>query len=524
MSPPARPPSRIATNAATRAPGEGARRAGHPCRPRPHRRVVRRTTASPRRLVDRACHRGRPDLQRGRQHRAAAAARSASAAPEAEMLDRRRRQPGRHRRPRREVGRELGQIDVVRRPGKNGLGAAYRVGLRAAIDRGAEICVQMDADLSHDPAVLPALIANVEHGADLAIGSRYVPGGLTENWPRRRRWLSRWGNRYAAGRARSGDQRRHRGVSRLPLDALERMEFETVAAEGYGFQVEMTYRLVRHRRQGRRVPDHVPGSHRRRVEDVRQASSARPSLLVVKLWVGDFGGRRRRRARRLRAARATVRTSVPVTHGFMRNWVVGGALIPRVHGDDLDGLVLVGNRRRDRTLEWTPPGGVIDHGESMREGLAREVLEETGLVGRRLGGSAATPSSSMRRTGLAAARRGLGDADVVGDIVIADPDGIVEEVRQVASADGEDVAGSQPASGCTCRSATGSTVRSTPQVRSASASSAPIVHIAGRAPRMSVGAASCTSTWTRSTSASSCVDGRTSSASRSSSVAPAREA
>ena len=78
---------------------------------------------------------------------------------------------------------EIGRVGVMHRPGKAGLGAAYRAGLRKAIDAGAEICVQMDADLSHDPAVLPALIANAENGADLAIGSRYVPGGLTENWP-----------------------------------------------------------------------------------------------------------------------------------------------------------------------------------------------------------------------------------------------------------------------------------------------------------------------------------------------------
>ncbi|MEY2415819.1 MAG: dolichol-phosphate mannosyltransferase, partial [Ilumatobacteraceae bacterium] len=97
------------------------------------------------------------------------------------------------------MSEELGRISVIHRSVKAGLGAAYRAGLRAAIDGGAEICVQMDADLSHDPAVLPALIAIAEHGADLAIGSRYVPGGLTENWPRRRRMLSRWGNRYAAG-------------------------------------------------------------------------------------------------------------------------------------------------------------------------------------------------------------------------------------------------------------------------------------------------------------------------------------
>ena len=98
-----------------------------------------------------------------------------------------------------QLGRELGSIDVLRRTTKDGLGRAYLDGLRRAIDDGAEVCVQMDADLSHDPEALPALIANIEHGADLAIGSRYVPGGRTINWSRRRRWLSRWGNRYAAG-------------------------------------------------------------------------------------------------------------------------------------------------------------------------------------------------------------------------------------------------------------------------------------------------------------------------------------
>ena len=97
------------------------------------------------------------------------------------------------------LGADNEAISVVRRAEKLGLGSAYRAGLRAAIDAGAEICVQMDADLSHDAALLPALIANVELGADLAIGSRYVPGGRTVNWPSGRRRLSRWGNRYAAG-------------------------------------------------------------------------------------------------------------------------------------------------------------------------------------------------------------------------------------------------------------------------------------------------------------------------------------
>ena len=194
-----------------------------------------------------------------------------------------------------ELNQSLGQITVLRRSGKAGLGAAYRAGLRTAIDAGAQICVQMDADLSHDPAVLPALIANAENGADLAIGSRYVPGGLTENWPRRRRALSRWGNRYAAGLLGLAINDATAGYRAYRSDALERMEFDTVTAEGYGFQVEMTYRLVR---IGGKVVE-FPITFRDRTEGISKMSGGiigEALVLVLKLWVADFGGRRRRRA------------------------------------------------------------------------------------------------------------------------------------------------------------------------------------------------------------------------------------
>jgi 8-oxo-dGTP pyrophosphatase MutT (NUDIX family) len=117
----------------------------------------------------------------------------------------------------------------------------------------------------------------------------------------------------------------------------------------------------------------------------------------------------------------------------MRNWVVGGALIPRVGGVEIGGLVLVGNRRRDRTLEWTPPGGVIDRGESIRQGLEREVFEETGLT---VAGWAELRYSVVveaPQLGWRLRVEAWEAADAVGDIVVADPDGIVEEVRQAAS-------------------------------------------------------------------------------------------
>mgnify|MGYP002682623018 CR=1 FL=1 len=193
-----------------------------------------------------------------------------------------------------ELGRELGHIAVLRRSEKSGLGNAYRAGLRRAIDDGAEICVQMDADLSHAPSVLPALLANVEHGADLAIGSRYVPGGRTVNWPARRRMLSRWGNRYAAGVLGLAINDATAGYRAYSSAALGRMEFETVTADGYGFQVEMTYRLLRV--EGKIVE--FPITFHDRTEGVSKMSGSiihEALLLVIKLWISDFRGRRRRR-------------------------------------------------------------------------------------------------------------------------------------------------------------------------------------------------------------------------------------
>jgi glycosyltransferase involved in cell wall biosynthesis len=194
----------------------------------------------------------------------------------------------------RELAAELGDLEVLERPGKGGLGGAYRAALRAAIDAGAEICVQIDADLSHDPADLPALVANVEHGADLAIGSRYVPGGLTVNWPATRRWLSRWGNRYAAGVLGLAVNDATAGYRAYAASALDRMDIETVRADGYGFQVEMTHRLVR--LGGRIVEFPITFRERRHGQSKMSRGIVREALVLVgRLWIQDRRGRRQRR-------------------------------------------------------------------------------------------------------------------------------------------------------------------------------------------------------------------------------------
>lgn len=140
---------------------------------------------------------------------------------------------------------DLGNITVLRRTGKAGLGAAYRAGFVRGLSMGARVLVEMDADLSHDPGSLPALIAAVDHGADLAIGSRYVPGGSIPNWSWHRRWLSRWGNRYAAGALGLAINDATSGFRAYKSSMVEKIDLAAVRADGYGFQIEMTYRVVR---------------------------------------------------------------------------------------------------------------------------------------------------------------------------------------------------------------------------------------------------------------------------------------
>ena len=194
----------------------------------------------------------------------------------------------------RRAGERLGRITVLQQAGRGGLGAAYRAGFAAAIAMGAEICVEIDADLSHDPAVVPALVANIEHGADLAIGSRYVPGGRTVNWPAGRQALSRWGNRYAAGVLGLAVNDATAGFRAYSVPALVRMGYDQVTADGYGFQVEMTHRLVRS--GGSIVEFPITFSERVAGESKLSGGIVHEALvLVVRLWLADRRGRRQRR-------------------------------------------------------------------------------------------------------------------------------------------------------------------------------------------------------------------------------------
>lgn len=141
--------------------------------------------------------------------------------------------------------REMGGIEVLHRPGKQGLGSAYRQGFAHVISQGVDVVVSMDVDFSHDPLVIPAMLAAIEAGSDAVIGSRYVSGGGTKNWPLHRRLLSRWGNLYTASVLGVKVRDCTSGFRAYRATALASIAPETTKAEGYAFLSELVVRLSR---------------------------------------------------------------------------------------------------------------------------------------------------------------------------------------------------------------------------------------------------------------------------------------
>jgi dolichol-phosphate mannosyltransferase len=135
-------------------------------------------------------------------------------------------------------------LQVLHRSEKNGIGPAYLAGFRHALDAGAGCVMEMDSDFSHDPADLARLLAAVKSGADLALGSRYVPGGGVTEWGLLRRFISEGGSTYA--RLVLGLKVRDLtgGFKCFRREVLEAIHFDGVRSQGYAFQVELTYRAV----------------------------------------------------------------------------------------------------------------------------------------------------------------------------------------------------------------------------------------------------------------------------------------
>jgi dolichol-phosphate mannosyltransferase len=187
------------------------------------------------------------------------------------------------------LGGELGNIEVLRRAAKSGLGSAYRAGFAWGLARGWEAFVEMDADLSHEPEALPSLVAPLTEGVDLVVGSRYVPGGSIPNWRWHRRVLSQGGNVYAAFLLRLHVADSTSGFRAYRAEALRRIDLGAVSAEGYGFQIEMVHQVLQHGGEVIEVPirfvDRVEGKSKMSMHIVVEA------LALVTWWAFKRAGR-----------------------------------------------------------------------------------------------------------------------------------------------------------------------------------------------------------------------------------------
>jgi dolichol-phosphate mannosyltransferase len=169
-----------------------------------------------------------------------------------------------------------GRIEVLHRAGKEGLGRAYVAGFKHALAGGAEKVIQMDADFSHDPADIPRLLEAADN-ADLVIGSRYVSGGVVRDWGTTRRILSRGGCRYASTILGIQVDDLTGGFKCLRRRTLELVDLDSVKAEGYVFQIEVTYRALLH---GLKVVE-VPITFRDRLAGTSKMSSR---IAIEAMW------------------------------------------------------------------------------------------------------------------------------------------------------------------------------------------------------------------------------------------------
>jgi dolichol-phosphate mannosyltransferase len=137
-----------------------------------------------------------------------------------------------------------GRVEVIHRQGKLGLATAYLAGFRYGLVKGYDYVFEMDADFSHDPAYLPQFIETARAtGADVVLGSRYAPGGGVENWTWSRRVISRGGSLYAGRMLQLPYRDLTGGFKLFRREALERLDLDMIKSTGYGFQIEVTYRL-----------------------------------------------------------------------------------------------------------------------------------------------------------------------------------------------------------------------------------------------------------------------------------------
>ncbi|MFD8481689.1 polyprenol monophosphomannose synthase [Kitasatospora sp. NPDC059673] len=180
-----------------------------------------------------------------------------------------------------------GTLTVLHRTDKDGLGRAYIAGMTQALENGADIVIQMDADLSHPHTAIPAMVEKLTTtDASVVLGSRYVPGGSTASeWPWHRKALSAWANFYVNAILHLKVKDATAGFKAWEAQALRRVDLQSVRSNGYSFQVEMNYRVVKH---GMRIAE-VPIRFEERVEGMSKMSLGVQLESAVAPWKLRFG-------------------------------------------------------------------------------------------------------------------------------------------------------------------------------------------------------------------------------------------
>ncbi|MEZ0342192.1 polyprenol monophosphomannose synthase [Mycobacterium sp. pV006] len=174
------------------------------------------------------------------------------------------------------------RVHVMHRTSKDGLGAAYLAGFAWGLKRGYTVLVEMDADGSHAPEQLHRLLREIDNGADLVIGSRYVPGGEVRNWPRRRLVLSRTANGYSRILLGVDIHDITAGYRAYRREVLEKIDLSAVDSKGYGFQVDLTWRTINAGFTVVEVP--ITFTEREHGESKMDGSTIREAIVKVAQW------------------------------------------------------------------------------------------------------------------------------------------------------------------------------------------------------------------------------------------------
>ena len=182
-----------------------------------------------------------------------------------------------------ETAKQLDRVRVLHRPGKEGLGTAYRDAFRLLLAGDTAVIITMDADFSHDPEAIPSLLKAVEKGAEIVVGSRYIEHGMSVNWPIHRLLLSKWGNRYTAFMLRLKVHDCTTGFRAFTSQVLKKVDVLTTVSQGYAFQTELLFRASQ-RGENRIVEVPIIFHDRKYGISKMSARIIRESMLLVTRW------------------------------------------------------------------------------------------------------------------------------------------------------------------------------------------------------------------------------------------------